>query len=144
MSINDLLARGVLRKQETSKQEIQDLLNISERDFQDSKSSEISYDSQFSIAYNSALKLATALMRGEGFRVKSGSHHMVVISLIPLILGYQFIDDKDYLDSCRRMRNVVEYESVGSATENSVKELREFIEEFRPNVLEFLRDKNLY
>lgn len=144
MSIDNLIQAGKLKKLETSKQEVQDLINISNRDFKDSESSEISYDSQFSIAYNSALKLATVLMRGEGYRVKSGSHHMIVISLIPMILGEKFIDDKDYLDSCRRMRNIVEYESVGSATKESVAELREFIEEFKPNVLEFLRNKNLY
>ena len=59
MSIDKLLTRGVLEKRVTSMNEIQDLLQIVERDLKDSESAEVSYDWQFGIAYNAALKLAT-------------------------------------------------------------------------------------
>jgi len=72
MSIDKLLIRGLLEKRAPSKNEIQDLLQIVDRDFKDSESSEVSYDWQFGIAYNAALKLATILVRGAGYRVKGG------------------------------------------------------------------------
>jgi hypothetical protein len=143
MSIDSLLKRGVLESIAPSKKEIEDLINIVDRDIKDSEASEVSYDWQFGIAYNAALKLASILVRGSGYRVKAGSHHMNTIAVIPLILGQKYKDDSEYLDSCRRKRNTVEYDCVGGATKNDVIELREFVMEFRDVVLKWLKTKNI-
>jgi hypothetical protein len=143
MSIDNLLSRGILEKRKSSREEIQDLMNIVNRDIKDSEASEVSYDWQFGIAYNAALKLATILVRGADYRVKGGSHHMNTISMIPLILGKDREDDRDYLDTCRKKRNLVEYDCVGGATENDVRELREFVIEFREVVLIWIKDNSL-
>lgn len=82
-------------------------------------------------------------MRGAGYRVKGGSHHMNTIAMIPLILGEDKRDDSDYLDACRKKRNTVEYDCVGGATEADAKELREFVREFREVVLDWANDKKL-
>lgn len=55
---------------------------------------------------------------------------MSTIAMIPLILGNHNKDDSDYLDACTRKRNIVEYDCVGGATAEDVKELREFVLEF--------------
>lgn len=141
MTIDNLLQRGILVRQEASESEIEDLLKIVERDTADSAKEEISYDWQFGIAYNAALKLATILVRKSGYRVKGGSHHMNTIAMIPLILGEDKIDDAEYLDTCRRKRNTVEYDCVGGATKNDVQELREFVIEFHEEVLKWLEEK---
>ena len=140
MTINSLLQRGVLVKQDTSSNEIEDLLKIVERDIADSAKEEISYDWQFGIAYNAALKLATILVRSSGYRVKGGSHHMNTIAMIPLVLGNAKKDDAEYLDTCRRKRNTVEYDCVGGASKADVVELREFIIEFQQEVLSWLKE----
>jgi len=93
MSIDNFLKRGILVKQPSSKEEIEELLKIVERDINDSKASEVSYDWQFGIAYNAALKLATILVRSAGYRVKGQGHHMNTIALIPEFLGN---DKKEY------------------------------------------------
>ena len=87
MNINDLLKRGVLVKQPSSKKEVEDLFKIVERDLHDSKADGVSDDWQFGIAYNAALKLATILIRSAGYRVKGHGHHMNTIALIPEFLG---------------------------------------------------------
>ena len=138
MTIDDFLKRGVLVKQAPSKEEIDDLLKIVERDLNDSKASEVSYDWQFGIAYNAALKLATILVRSAGYRVKGQGHHMNTILLIPEFLGKDKKEYSDYLDTCRRKRNTVEYDCVGGATKEDVKELQEFVVELRLKVLESL------
>jgi hypothetical protein len=139
MSIDKLLKSGVLEKRLSSKQELCDLLNIVDRDIKDSEVREVSCDWQFGIAYNAALKLAGLLVRGSNYRVKSGSHHMNTIAMIPLVLGEVKRDDSEYLDTCRRKRNTVEYDCVGGVTENDVKELREFVIEFRELILKWLK-----
>jgi hypothetical protein len=142
VTIDELLKRGILTKQASSKEEIEDLLQIVARDIEDSSQSEISLDWQFGIAYNAALKLANILVRGSGYRIKGQGHHMNVIAMIPIILGDHKKDDSEYLDNCRRKRNIVEYDCVGGATIEDVQELREFIQEFKIEVLEWLKNSS--
>lgn len=142
MNIDNFIKSGVLIRQESSKDEIADLLKIVERDLEDSAQTEISDDWQFGIAYNAALKLANILVRASGYRVKGQGHHMNTIAMIPLILGEHKNEDRDYLDACRRKRNIVEYDCIGGATSEDVKELREFVKEFQKEVLAWLSNKN--
>lgn len=139
--IDKLLQSQSLTKQKTSKQEISDLLQIVERDIEDSNTNTVSLDWQFGIAYNAALKLATILVRINGYRVKGHGHHMNTIILIPEFLGTDKKEYSDYLDACRKMRNKVEYDCVGGATEATVKELQEFVEEFKEIVLNTIKLK---
>jgi len=141
MSLDNFISRGILVKQESSEQEINDLFKIVERDILDSKASEVSYDWQFGIAYNAALKLATILIRHSGYRVKGQGHHMNTIALIPFFLGTKTKEYRDYLDTCRRKRNSVEYDCVGGATKNDVEELQDFVLEFKEKVENCLNSK---
>jgi hypothetical protein len=50
--------------------------------------------------------------------------------------------DADYLDYCRSKSNTVEYDSVGAATEDDVRELIEFVKELKASVLDWLREKH--
>ncbi len=143
MSIDDLIRRGVLEERVSSKKELQDLINIVERDIKDSDVSGVSYDWQFGIAYNAALKLSNILVRGSGYRTKGVSHHMNTIGMIVHILGEDKRDDSEYLDACRKKRNTVEYDFVGGASKADVKELKEFVLEFRDVVMEWLSQKDL-
>lgn len=143
VTIDELIAKGILVKQSSSKEEIDDLLQIVARDIEDSAQSEISFDWQFGIAYNAALKLANILVRASGFRIKGQGHHMNVIAMIPLVLGKHKKDDSEYLDACRKKRNIVEYDCVGGATKEDVEELRNFIHEFRSEVLSWLKSISL-
>lgn len=137
MTINSLLERGLIERRDFSEKEISDLFDIVERDLDDSKTGDLSLDWKFGIAYNAALKLATILVRGSSLRVKSGSHHMNTIALLPAILGEDYIDDKNYLDSCRRKRNAVEYDYTGGVTEIEVAELQDFVVELKTKVVEW-------
>ena len=137
MTINSLLERGVIERRDFSEKELTDLFDIVERDLGDSKAGDLSLDWKFGIAYNAALKLATIIVRGSSLRVKSGSHHMNTIALPPVILGEEYIDDKNYLDSCRRKRNAVDDDYTGGVTEIEVAELQDFVVELKTKVVEW-------
>lgn len=139
MSIQNLIKIGALEEEPSSEQEIDDLFKIVDRDLSDSATTELSYDWQFGIAYNAALKLANILVRKSGFRVKGQGHHMHTIAMITKILGDERKDDADYLDTCRRKRNLVEYDCVGGASKEDVEELREFVLEFKKIVIDWSR-----
>ena len=61
MSLKDWVDNGWLKVHETSPQEIDNLLEIVERDIEDA-GKDISHDWKFGIAYNAALKLCTVLL----------------------------------------------------------------------------------
>lgn len=131
MLLLDLLKKGQLVEEVSSDKEITGLLAIVERDLKDCCSPDISEDWQFGIAYNAALKLATILIRYSGYRVRGHGFHLNTIQLIPQFLGKKHTPLVIYLESCRRKRNHLEYDCVGGVSEEEVRELQEFVTEFR-------------
>jgi uncharacterized protein (UPF0332 family) len=102
----------------------------------------MSLDWQFGIAYNSALRLCTILLRAEGFRAAKGSHHHNTIAAMPLTLGIERRRDAAYLDRCREKRNTAEYDRDGTITEVEVQALIAFAQEFRGVILAWLIERH--
>ncbi len=142
MSLTKFKQKGWIRPHSTSRREIQDLLAIVDRDLNDAKVPHISPDWRFGIAYNAALKLCTILLYTQGYRSGSGSHHMRTISTLPHIGGLRTQADADYLDTCRRKRNIVEYDYTGGATDNDADELIEFSQDLLEDVIQWLRSNH--
>jgi hypothetical protein len=138
MSLKQWLNNGWLRAHKTSKNEIENLMMIVERDLKDAKEG-ISDDWRFGITYNAALKLCTVLLYAEGFKAERTLQHYRTIQALPLILGPERRDDANYLDTCRSKRNIVEYDYVGAVTENDVNELIEFTKELKNDVYDWLK-----
>jgi len=128
---------GWLRRHKTSKEEIENLLMIVDRDLKDAGGS-ISDDWRFGIAYNAALKLCTIILYAEGFKAEKTLQHYRTIQALPLILGKERNADAEYLDSCRSKRNIVEYDYVGGVTGHDADELIEFVKELKADVLDWL------
>ncbi len=137
MSLETWLANGWLRKHETSKQEIRDLLNIVDRDLNDA-GRDLSADWRFGIAYNAVLKLCTVLLHASGYRAERGMQHYRTIQAMPLILGDDRKGDADYLDACRVKRNQAEYDRVGVVSDREAEELIAFVQELKIKVCDWL------
>ena len=139
MSLLDWLDNNWLRKHKTSSQEINNLIEIVERDIQDAQQREVSADWRFGIAYNAALKLCTILIYAEGYRPERALVHYRTLHALPLILGKEREKDAIYLDACRIKRNIVEYDYTGGATNADADELIEFVKELKIVVLNWLK-----
>lgn len=140
MSLNEWERNGWLKRQATSRQEIGDLKAIVERDLRDAHDTDISDDWRFGIAYNACLKLCTILLRAEGYRPVQSSAHYRTLAALPFVLGDAYSDDADYLETCRRKRNAVEYDRVGCATKADADELIRFGKQLQESVNKWLRD----
>jgi hypothetical protein len=66
MSLQDWVRNAWLVPLKTSREEIQNLLGIVERDLRDSRAEGISNDWRFAIAYNAALQAAAAALARPG------------------------------------------------------------------------------
>ena len=138
MSLDQWAKAGWLKKHKTSREEIKNLLTIVDRDINDATSS-ISNDWRFGIAYNAALKLCTILLYTEGYRASHSARHYRTIAAMPLILGESRKDDADYLERCRKKRNIIEYEYAGGASKTNADELLDFVEMFKNDVIGWLQ-----
>lgn len=133
---------GWLRKHQTSVQEIKSILSLVERDIEDASREVISIDWQFNIAYNAGLQLATIALLAAGYRAGRGeSKHYRVIQALPLVMGEQYSALKNYLDNCRRKRNVSEYDAVGTISAKEAVELLKTVKDFKIELEGWLKSK---
>jgi len=139
MTLTQWLKNDWLKAEAISRQEILNLLSIVGRDLEDA-TGKISADWQFGIAYNAALKLCSILLRAEGYRPARNLQHYRTIMALPLILGDGRRKDADYLETCRKVRNTVEYDYAGGATSKDAAELLAFTKELREIVLTWLKE----
>lgn len=138
MSLKQWADNGWLRSHQTSKKEISGLLRIVKRDIDDAQK-DISSDWRFGIAYNAALKLCRILLCAEGYRPSHDLQHYRTLAALPEILGEGKKQDAEYLNDCRKKRNIVEYDDVGGASESDAAELVRFVMEFRVEVITWIK-----
>ena len=141
MSLKQWEDNGWLKPHRTSRKEISNLLGIVERDLRDA-GKDISADWRFGIAYNAALKLCTVLLYAEGYRPSHESHHYRTLAALPEIMGNERKEDAQYLDDCRKKRNIVEYDYIGGTSESDANELIVFVEEFKNQVISWIEKKH--
>jgi uncharacterized protein (UPF0332 family) len=138
VSLKQWADNGWLKPHQTSKKEISSLLRIVERDLDDAQR-DISSDWRFGIAYNAALKLCRILLCAEGYRPSHDLQHYRTLAALPEILGEGKKQDAEYLNDCRKKRNIVEYDDVGGASESDADELIEFVRDLRDEVINWLK-----
>ena len=63
---------------------------------------------------------------------------MRTIATLPYIGNLRTQADADYLNTCRRKRNTVEYDYSGGATDKDADELIAFTKEFRDDLVHWL------
>ena len=139
MSLKQWLDNGWLREHKTDKKEIANLFQIVGRDLKDAKEKSISQDWRFGIAYNAALKLCTILLAAEGYRPERTLQHYRTVFAMPEILGKEMQQDAQYLDTCRKKRNIAEYDQIGIVSETEVEELLKFAKMLRKKVIDWLK-----
>jgi hypothetical protein len=139
MNLEIWKTNGWLREHKTSAREIAAIMALVERDLEDAAKKEISMDWRYNIAYNAGLELSTVVLYSAGYRAGRGeSKHFRIIQALPLILGEQFSRIRDFLDNCRRKRNISEYDATGTISIKEVEDIIEVVKEFKTDVESWL------
>lgn len=138
MSLKDWVNNGWLVEHKTSIEEIEDLLELSERDIKDCQVSGLSADWRLNIAYNAALQAATAALAASGYRASRDSHHYRVIQSLVYTVGVK-TDLIKHFDAFRKKRNIGGYERVGLVSEQEVKEMKILAQDLLDMVKEWLK-----
>src|SRR5579864_562421 len=117
MSWQSLLQAQKVKPHKTSRQEIENLRDVVERDLQDAGIAGLSADRRFATAYNAVLQLAKMVIACAGYRVVGQGHHQTTFGALELAMGPGISTTAAYFDTCRRKRNLVEYDLANVATE---------------------------
>lgn len=101
------------------------------RDLADAQVAGLSADRRFATAYNAALQTANMAIACAGYRVtaKTG-HHRVTVDAITLAVGTAASSYADYLETCRRKRNVIDYTRSHVASDSEADEIVKMAREF--------------
>lgn len=125
------LAMGDVKIHQTSKQEIDNLRALIERDLADAAIAGLSADRRFATAYNAALQTGTIAIACAGYRVSARSgHHKVTFEATAAAIGAKAAAFSDYFDTCRRKRNVINYLTSSVATDTEAEEILRKAQEF--------------
>jgi hypothetical protein len=142
MSLENWAANGWLRPEQTSRDEIKNLLSIVNRDIDDAMIAEVSEDRRFEAAYNAARTVANIALRANGYRVppQPGHHTRTIESLeftlkVPSAMILR-------LKAFSKKRNATSYDSAGNVSEQELNLAIRTAKELRNQLSEWLRDKH--
>jgi hypothetical protein len=125
VSLAALLASKRVERHSTSANEIAGLRKLVARDMADAKLPGLSADRTFATAYNAVLQLSKMGLACAGYRVSTTlpGHHQTTFEAAGFVLGAAARKFTDYFETCRRKRNIIDYDSADLITESQAKEL---------------------
>jgi uncharacterized protein (UPF0332 family) len=123
MPFDRLLSQKSIQKHQTSKEEINNLFILAERDINDAAVKSISDDLKFTSAYNAVLQCGTIIMHCLGYRTSNKAHHYSTFEFLKEVLGAKFHETINYFNACRSKRNRTVYDMAGQITETEVNTL---------------------
>jgi hypothetical protein len=135
MTWQRLLNARRVQRHTTSKQELEDLRAVIERDLHDAGVSGLSADRSFATSYNAALQTAKMAIACAGYRVlaKKG-HHQVSYEAAELAIGSSVSKLTPYFETCRRKRNTLDYDVANVVSDTEAGELLQKAQEFKREV----------
>ena len=87
--------------------------------------------------------VAAAVLYASGYRAGKGeSKHYRTIQALPLIMGPEFVPLTNYLDACRRKRNVSEYDTAGTVSEKEAEDLLKTVQKLKDQVEKWLEENH--
>lgn len=133
-----------MQRHATSKQEIENLRELINRDLKDAKIEGLSDDRRFATAYNAVLQLSKMAIVCAGYRVATGvGHHQKTFEAVKIALGTSFAENlADYFETCRRKRNNIDYDAAEVVTETEANEILEKAREFQTLIEDWITQQH--
>ncbi len=127
---------------QTSRDEIQNLVAVGDRNLRDSAVDALSADSQMALAYGGALQFATAALSASGYRPsRGGDHHYRGIQSLAYTLNWS-ASSISRLDGFRKKRNLSSYERAGEVSTVEAAEMRTLAARLRADLFEWLKKEH--
>ena len=141
MSLTDWATNGWIEAHKTSPREIADQLALADRDIDDAQVIALSPEWRLSIAYNAALRCATAALYAEGYRARRERHHERTIHSLAFTMALDKMTIMT-LDSFRQLRNTSDYDQVGMVSKKQAQEMLDLATVLREKTEQWLRENH--
>lgn len=128
------MALNRIRDHTTSKNELDGLRGVIERDLADAAITGLSADRCFATAYNAALQSAKMAIACAGYRVTGAGAHQASFEAIQLAMGAGVANLAAYFETCRRKRNTLDYDLAHVTSNAEAAEALQKAGEFRQEV----------
>lgn len=139
MSLERYVENSWLRREPTSRQEIDDQMGIVARCMNDAAVEGISDDLRFYTTFNAVLALAHTALRASGYRTTNQQgHHTRTIETLEYSIGADLKLTRKLLAFSKK-RNIASYDSAGSISNQELKDILITTEELRHTVESWLR-----
>ena len=141
MSLEEMLLRGELKREQPTAGEIDRLLMAIERRLRDAANSTNSPETRLEQAYHTILNCALAALRSEGLRpTNAAGKHIVALESLLSTLG---VDPRrhDYYQTLRDLRNREIYTGAVHVSECNVAEAIDEATWLRTHLLDWLRER---
>ncbi len=139
MSLDRYVENSWLRREPTSRQEIDDQLGIVARSMDDAAVESISDDLRFYTSFNAVLALANTALRASGYRTTNQQgHHTRTIETLEYTIGADAKLIRKLLAFSKK-RNVASYDSAGSISNQELKDIIVTTDDLRHTVELWLR-----
>lgn len=142
MSWTNLLKNNRVVAEPPSKSELDDLRSIVTRSLQDARTTGLSDDGRFVLAYDAARTLSLMIVRASGYRPKHNGGYHANTFLALEVAEPAFSSQSAYFDGCRSKRNVSEYDFAGNISQTDADGLIEAAEEFEAEVEAWIKTHN--
>lgn len=124
MSLQQWLDNSWITRIERSAADVANLMAIAEREIADASLDGISTDGRFSHAYDAVRSLSELALHASGFTVPKGlRQHERSIDSLRFTLDADWTAEVDFLDRCRRLRNMSLYDRAGVIQQEDADEL---------------------
>lgn len=138
MSLRDWVQYGWLTEHKSSREEIENLLGVVDRDLWECQAKGLGTDWRFAIAYNAALQAANTALAAAGYRATRDSHHYRAFQSLECTIKAEPKLIRR-LDAFRKKRNLSSYEMGGTVSDGEAKEMAALATELRAAVKHWIR-----
>lgn len=132
MSLEDWFRAAKIVKHKTSKEELEAIFGVIERDLKDASLKGLSSDQKYIQSYQAAFGAALALLYHKGYKPVKSGHHTVTWQCIREILDPQYHAMILLFENAAKKRNKMSYDMSGIASQKEAdeifKEAREFVD----------------
>lgn len=139
MSLEKWAEYGWIKAEPTSREEVQGLLTIVERDLKDAVLEGLSEDRRFEAAFNAARTCANLALRASGYRTSTQvGHHLKTIESLEFTIG---ADSKliRRMKALSQKRNATSYDTAGNVSAQEMELGIKTGRELRDAVLSWLK-----
>jgi len=138
VGLENWFEQGKLLKHKTTKDEIDTIYGVVERNFKDASINGLSSDQKYILSYQAAFEAAAVLIKRHGYRPIKAGHHYIIWQCLKEVLDKKYYSTILLFENAAKKRNKLNYDIAGLASEKEADEMymeaRDFVSAIKKEI----------